>query len=110
VSKPKAPKPEPEGNWGKAPPSAAVWQARQKAAHAHQPGPGLPLSAREEAIASRFATGSAVDEISVEIGLSIDTVTAYLEQARSKFENAGRPAADRAQLHSCLVDEGLLEP
>jgi DNA-binding CsgD family transcriptional regulator len=70
--------------------------------------PNLPLSAREETVGMLFAEGHTADEIGLVLGLSVETIRAYLVRARLKYKNAGRPATDKLQLRARLVEDGYL--
>jgi DNA-binding CsgD family transcriptional regulator len=69
----------------------------------------LPLSPRELLVSRLFAEGHSSSEIGLVLGLTPETVRAYLRTVRSKFKNDGRPATDRLQLRARLIADGLLD-
>jgi DNA-binding CsgD family transcriptional regulator len=109
VTKPKPASPEPKGNWGKVPPSVANWEAQLAASRPRPLTPTLPLSAREGTVATLFADDHSAEQIALVLGLSTETVRAYLVRARLKYKNAARPAPDKLQLRARLVEDGYLE-
>ena len=71
--------------------------------------PNLPLSAREKTTAVLFADDHTAEEIALVLGLSPETVRAYLVRVRLKYKNADRPAINKLQLRARLVEDGYLE-
>ena len=55
-----------------------------------------------------LADGATVEAIALEVGLSAGTVSAYIEQARLKYRNAGRKATDEVTLRARLIEDGHL--
>jgi DNA-binding CsgD family transcriptional regulator len=71
--------------------------------------PTLPLSAGEERVSILFADDHTADEIALVLGLSVETVRAYLGRARLKYTNSDRRAINKLQLRARLVEDGYLE-
>jgi DNA-binding CsgD family transcriptional regulator len=102
------------------PESVLNWQAnlkqrrlreKQRSAEenpASRPSLSLPLSAREAMVAKLFADDHSSDQIALVLGLSPETVRAYLRRAREKIANGGRDATNKLQLRARLVEDGLL--
>jgi len=90
-----------------APASAGHWQAALRS----QRGPALislRLSSRELMVAKLFADGHSADEIGLSLGLSPETVRAYLVHVRLKYKNAGRDASTKLRLRALLIADRLL--
>ena len=56
-----------------------------------------------------FADDHTAEEIALVLGLSPETVRAYLLRVRLKYKNADRPATNKLQLRARLVEDGDLE-
>ena len=75
----------------------------------------VALSRRERLIAVSFANGLDAERISVSLGLSIQTIDAYMIQVRRAYSKANRNADTAPELRACLVqdkmftDDGLPE-
>jgi DNA-binding CsgD family transcriptional regulator len=98
----------PEGPSG-VPLSVENWQTNLRTASPRPISPLLPLSAREQLVATLFADDHTADEIALVLGLSAETVRSYLVRARLKYRNVGRPATDKLQLRVRLIEDGDLE-
>ena len=90
------------------PGAVAKWKENERAARSRPVSPSLPLSGRETTVCVLFADGHTAEEIGVVLGLSPETIRAYLVRARLKYKNAGRRAADKLQLRACLVKDRYL--
>jgi DNA-binding CsgD family transcriptional regulator len=69
----------------------------------------LPLLVREAAVAVLVVDGHTAEGIAVVLGLSTETVRAYLARVRLKYENADRAPGDTPALRSRLIEDGYLE-
>jgi DNA-binding CsgD family transcriptional regulator len=83
------------------------WQAHLNQARARR-APAVPLSTREALVAPLFADDHSAEEIGTVLGLSTETVRAYLARARAKYQTAGRRASERPQLRARLIEDGWL--
>lgn len=72
-------------------------------------GPGRPeLTPREvDVLVSWFACESK-DMVARKLGLSVRTVNSYIDRARIRYANAGRPAPTKAALVARAVQDGLV--
>ena len=106
------------------PASGANWKENERASRARKRSldgppaerderapvtPNLPLSAREKTTAVLFSEDHTAEEIALVLGLSPETVRAYLVRVRLKYKNADRPAINKLQLRARLVEDGYLE-
>ena len=55
-----------------------------------------------------YADGHSADEVSVSLGISLETVRSYIANARLKYKNADRPAHDVIKLRARMVEDGFL--
>jgi DNA-binding CsgD family transcriptional regulator len=92
---------------GDAPASAGHWQAALRAQSAPSLN-SLPLSPRELLVAKLFADDHSAEEIALALGLSPETVRAYLVHVRLKYKNAGRDASTKLRLRALLIADRLL--
>ena len=69
-------------------------------------GPGL--SAREAEVVRLFASGMKLAAVGRHLGVSTHTAKEYLDRARRKYADVGRPARTRTQLYIEAVADGLL--
>jgi DNA-binding CsgD family transcriptional regulator len=69
-------------------------------------GPGL--SAREAEVVRLFASGMKLAAVGRQLGVSTHTAKEYLDRARRKYADVGRPARTRTELYIEAVADGLL--
>lgn len=87
--------------------SAGHWQAALREERALALA-SLPLSSRELMVAKLFADDHSAEEIGLALGLSPETVRAYLVHVRLKYKNAGRDASNKLRLRALLIADRLL--
>ena len=72
------------------------------------PAQGPGLSPREVEVVRLFATGMKLAAVARHIGVSTHTAKEYLDRARRKYADVGRPARTRTELYIAAVADGLI--
>lgn len=71
---------------------------------------GPSLTTREIEAVRLYAAGMKLSSVARRLNVSEDTARTYLMRARSKYAQAGRPAATKTDLFVRAVEDGLLPP
>lgn len=67
------------------------------------------LSPREADVVRLFSTGMTLSAVARHLGVTTHTAKEYLDRARRKYADAGRPARTRTELYIQAVADGLIE-
>lgn len=71
---------------------------------------GIPaLSDREREALIQWFQSESKQLVAVRMGLSVRTVQTYLDRARQKYVELGRPASTKAALLACAIQDGLVD-
>lgn len=68
----------------------------------------VELSPQLRQVLELYASGETAARVAQLMGISEDTVTEYLKRIRRKYEAAGRPSGNRAELLKRAVEDGWL--
>jgi two-component system nitrate/nitrite response regulator NarL len=74
------------------------------------PGPAtVGLSIQERESLRLYASGMTMAQVAARMNIEVSTAKGYVDRARRKYENAGRPARTKVELHQRATEDGILE-
>lgn len=68
------------------------------------------LTPREVAAVQLYAGGMKLTSVARRLGVGADTARTYLNRARHKYADVGRPAPTKTALYERAIEDGLLDP